>query len=463
LAENDTNERKVNPIVSKLAREHPENPVHLRGNLLGAPEPAQPPIKPPNPFAQNDELPKLPKIDWTIYERHRIDGKTRISHDDWARVINSTKDFGGIIPTMVRTIQEGGDKGRGNVADVIGRVAESNPDHARFFQRELSTALGGETIPARMARMMGEPMDSSEAPGLLGPSKPLQYLRAYPQQPDPRPEASRERQEGETQVAAGPAAVLAAPYVIEGAAAASTAAAAYWAAHPELHPAEPDWFKKLMGKNETSVADPEAAKPKIETFPADAGKPQPLGGYPSEPPRMPDKETLPARPPEKSDVIVHEQVPSKVEAPDILDMHKLPQPRHIPTDGIDEETRQMVDAVTDPKTRAAIYETMVKTGTITHAGKGQGTNIIAPPVPKGQENQAAKAAWEEGVRKAGGDPSRIAPIPENDKNTWVWNGPNGVTLKYRDGSSQGEPTYELERDNPGTKGKDRIKIRFVPK
>jgi hypothetical protein len=84
-------------------------------------------------------------------------------------------------------------------------------------------------------------------------------------------------------------------------------------------------------------------------------------------------------------------------------------------------------------------------------------------LPKGQENQAAKAAWEEGVRKAGGDPSKVVPAPKNGINTWIWNGPNGVKLKYRDGSSQGEPTYELERDNPGTKSKDRIKIRFVPK
>ncbi|CAA6604438.1 hypothetical protein MTBLM1_30031 [Rhodospirillaceae bacterium LM-1] len=175
LAEADTSERKVNPIVSKLAREHPENPVSLRGSLLGAPEFAQQPIKPPNPFAQRDELPKLPKIDWTVYDNHRIEGKTRISHDDWARVINLTKDFGGIIPAMVRTIQDYGDGGRGNVADVIGRVAQTNPDHARYFQRELSTALGGETIPARMARMVGEPVDNSEAPGLLGPSKPAQY------------------------------------------------------------------------------------------------------------------------------------------------------------------------------------------------------------------------------------------------------------------------------------------------
>jgi hypothetical protein len=98
--------KPVNHIVSKLAREHPENPVHLRGSLLGVPPTFMPTEKkPPNPFAQKDELPKLPKIDWTVYDNHRIDGNTRVSHDDWARIINSTKDFGGIIPTMVRTIQ----------------------------------------------------------------------------------------------------------------------------------------------------------------------------------------------------------------------------------------------------------------------------------------------------------------------------------------------------------------------
>jgi hypothetical protein len=174
LTDNGESERKVNPIVSKLAREHPENPVHLRGTLLGAPKTPDYKMSGLMP-TKDEELPKLPRIDWAAYEKHRIDGNTRISHDDWARVINLTKDFGGIIPTMVRTIQEGGDGGRGNVADVIGRVAQSNPDHARFFQRELSTALGGEVIPARMARMVGETGDNSEAPGLLGPSKPAQY------------------------------------------------------------------------------------------------------------------------------------------------------------------------------------------------------------------------------------------------------------------------------------------------
>ncbi|MFA6019780.1 MAG: alpha/beta fold hydrolase [Rhodospirillales bacterium] len=173
--------RKTNPILSKLAREHPENPVHLKGGLLGAPEPAQPQIKPPNPFAhRNDELPKLPKINWGAYDKHRIDGQTRISHDDWARIITGTKDFGGIIPTMVRTAQDGGDGGKANVADVLWRGAQKNPDHARFFQRELSSALGGETIPIRQALMHGEVspaqlVDPAKSPGLLGIAKPNRF------------------------------------------------------------------------------------------------------------------------------------------------------------------------------------------------------------------------------------------------------------------------------------------------
>jgi hypothetical protein len=172
--------RKVNPILSKLAREHPENPVHLKGGLLGALPTQQQPVKPPNPFAQKDELPKLPKINWGAYDKHRIDGQTRISHDDWARIITGAKDFGGIIPTMVRTVNDGGDGGKANVADVLWRVAQKNPDHARFFQRELTSALGGETIPIRQALMHGEVspaqlVDPAKSPGLLGSAKPNRF------------------------------------------------------------------------------------------------------------------------------------------------------------------------------------------------------------------------------------------------------------------------------------------------
>jgi hypothetical protein len=176
-------EDKLNPIVSKLAREHRDNPVPLRGSLLGEPETPKPAIKPPNPFAQKDEL---PKVDWTAYEKHRISGETRDSHDNWARLINSTKDFGGIIPTFKRHIETNGDVGRGDVADMIGRAAQSNPAHAQFFQRELSNALGGEMIPARMARMQGEMEDNSEAPGLLGAGKASQYPLAQMRDEDRR-------------------------------------------------------------------------------------------------------------------------------------------------------------------------------------------------------------------------------------------------------------------------------------
>ncbi|MDK9720700.1 MAG: hypothetical protein OEL53_05900 [Rhodospirillales bacterium] len=354
--------RKVNPILSKLAREHPENPVHLKGGLLGALPTQQQPVKPPSPFAhRNDELPKLPKINWGAYDKHRIDGQTRISHDDWARIIASTKDFSGIIPTLVHTVNNGGDGGKANVADVLWRVAQKNPDHARFFQRELTSALGGETIPIRQALMHGEVspaqlVDPAKSPGLLGTAKPNRFadpdfeksywqsaeaykaefaqrqkaadltspdMRAYPQRETPLPGGQTAKPDTGSQVAAAPAAVLAAPYVIEGAAAASTAAAAYWAAHPELHPKEPNWFSKMLGKNETSIADPEAAKPKIETFPADAGKPSPLGGFPSEPQHLSGKEAFPAQESKKGDNVIHEQRPSKVDLPNEVDIRSI--------------------------------------------------------------------------------------------------------------------------------------------
>ncbi|MDK9720704.1 MAG: hypothetical protein OEL53_05920 [Rhodospirillales bacterium] len=81
---------------------------------------------------------------------------------------------------MVRTAQDGGDGGKANVADVLWRVAQKNPDHARSFQRELSSALGGETIPIRQALMHGEVspaqlVDPAKSPGLLGTAKPNRF------------------------------------------------------------------------------------------------------------------------------------------------------------------------------------------------------------------------------------------------------------------------------------------------
>jgi hypothetical protein len=175
-------EDRVDPIVSKLAREHRDNPVPLRGSLLGAPETPDYKMSGIMPTKEDE----LPKVDWAAYEKHRIDGKTRISHDNWARLINSTKDFGGIIPTFKLHIETNGDIGRGDVADMIGRAAQSDPDHARFFQRELSNALGGKTIPARIARLAGEPTDNRDAPGLLGQGKPSQYPSAQMRDEDRR-------------------------------------------------------------------------------------------------------------------------------------------------------------------------------------------------------------------------------------------------------------------------------------
>ncbi len=161
LGDMGEDDRKLNPIVSTLTKEHPKNPVRLQGGLLGEPSQLQRPVKPTDPFSELGDLPKLRKL-WTA---RRIDSEKRAMHDNWARLINSMQDFGGIIPTFKRHIETNGKDGRADVADMIGRVSQNNPDHARFFQRELATALGGETIQARLA---GEPVDKT---GLLGEAK----------------------------------------------------------------------------------------------------------------------------------------------------------------------------------------------------------------------------------------------------------------------------------------------------
>ncbi len=161
LGDMGEDDRKLNPIVSTLTKEHPKNPVRLQGGLLGAPSQLQRPVKQPDPFLELGDLPELRKL-WTA---RRIDNEKRAMHENWARLINSTQDLGGIIPTFKRHVETNGEDGRADVADMIGRVSQSNPDHARFFQRELSTALGGETI---QARRMDEPVENA---GLLGDAK----------------------------------------------------------------------------------------------------------------------------------------------------------------------------------------------------------------------------------------------------------------------------------------------------
>ncbi|MBF0169358.1 MAG: hypothetical protein HQL45_17260, partial [Alphaproteobacteria bacterium] len=65
LTEEEKSGRKSNPLISNLAKEHPENPVPLRGGLLGTPV---------NSGFVEDKL-------------HRIDGNKRVMHEDWARII----------------------------------------------------------------------------------------------------------------------------------------------------------------------------------------------------------------------------------------------------------------------------------------------------------------------------------------------------------------------------------------
>jgi len=105
-------------------------------------------------------------------------------HDDWARLIHGTKDFGGIVPTFKFHIDREGDAGRADAADMLWRVAQKDPSHAQTFQHELTKTLDGEVIPIRRALMVGEEVPAGS--GLLGPHKPMtpglaDAIKNYPQ------------------------------------------------------------------------------------------------------------------------------------------------------------------------------------------------------------------------------------------------------------------------------------------
>ncbi|MBF0355534.1 MAG: hypothetical protein HQL43_09890 [Alphaproteobacteria bacterium] len=86
LTVRSNDERKINPYIMNLAGEHPENPVPKGGGLLGTPV--------------NSNL--------VADDKHRIDGKKRLMHDDWARIINKAPDFNGILPTFKYHVENNG-------------------------------------------------------------------------------------------------------------------------------------------------------------------------------------------------------------------------------------------------------------------------------------------------------------------------------------------------------------------
>jgi len=79
----------------------------------------------------------------------------------------------------------------------------------------------------------------------------------------------------------------------------------------------------------------------------------------------------------------------------------------------------------------------------------ESSNVIAPPVPKGQEFDAAKKDWEAFIRQMGGDPRKAE---RKDNGTVVWKSDDtDVTANLHPSTSQnGAPTFEVQTE----KGRD---------
>jgi hypothetical protein len=81
-------------------------------------------------------------------------------HQGWAGGLARTGDFRVAVPTFARAVADYGDQGRGDVADVLGRLGELDPAKAADLQGQLAEATG-EHLPFRLAPF-GEGFDGSE-------------------------------------------------------------------------------------------------------------------------------------------------------------------------------------------------------------------------------------------------------------------------------------------------------------
>ncbi|MBF0166478.1 MAG: hypothetical protein HQL45_02505 [Alphaproteobacteria bacterium] len=76
------------------------------------------------------------------------------------------------------------------------------------------------------------------------------------------------------------------------------------------------------------------------------------------------------------------------------------------------------------------------------------SNVVAPPVPKGQEYAAAKKDWEVFIRDVGGDPNK-ARIDKNGAIVWESDDKSVVANLHPSTSRDGQPTFEVQTKEGG--------------
>lgn len=125
----------------------------LTGGSKPEPGGRPPVIKDERPYPRPDiidEGGRLPPYVPDRFPTHTISESGAKEHDDWAKLLVKDSDPSQTARMLKVAIDEYGDQGRGDVADLLGRFHQLDPAKAKILHRTLKDATG-EDLPFRVA------------------------------------------------------------------------------------------------------------------------------------------------------------------------------------------------------------------------------------------------------------------------------------------------------------------------
>ncbi|MDK9720702.1 MAG: hypothetical protein OEL53_05910 [Rhodospirillales bacterium] len=114
---------------------------------------------------------------------------------------------------------------------------------------------------------------------------------------------------------------------------------------------------------------------------------------------------------------------------------------------MEKEIGNIADKNLREKTLNSIYGSGILNGI-----DGEASNVVAPPVHKGQEYAAAKKDWESFIRDVGGDP-KTAEVDKTGTIIWKSKDKSVTANLHPSKSRDGQPTFEVQTQKGNAKYK----------
>ncbi|MBF0167728.1 MAG: hypothetical protein HQL45_08855, partial [Alphaproteobacteria bacterium] len=107
--------------------------------------------------------------------------------------------------------------------------------------------------------------------------------------------------------------------------------------------------------------------------------------------------------------------------------------------------------ITNKAAQERVRQSIYGSGTL-NGIDSEASNVVAPPVPKGQEYAAAKKDWEAFIRNIGGDPE-TAEVDKNGAIVWKSDDKSISANLHPSKSRNGQPTFEVQTEKGDAKFK----------